>query len=105
MGPNRLRAVVGSLLLTVLRLLNRGGPGQADDLRRHASTVLTAIMGATLVVHALTLTALALVLSTAEVLAVSRLAGLSILALGLLVLLSYRGRLQRGAAAPLTGEG
>lgn len=85
-------------LLMVARLLNRGAtPPGADQRRRQVSTVLTAIMGATLVVHALALTVLALMLSTAQVLALSRLVGLSILGLGLVVLLTYRGRLQRAA--------
>jgi formate/nitrite transporter FocA (FNT family) len=96
------------VLLTAARLLNRRDPQQGDHQtehrRRHASTVLTAIMGGTLVVHAFALTLLALVLTTAQVLALSRLVGLSILALGLIVLLSYRGRLQ-SAARTATAEG
>lgn len=92
-------AVRQPVLLIVIRLLGRGGPPGDERRRRQASMVLTAIMGVTFVVHALALTVLALVLSTAEVLAVSRLVGLSIIGLGLVVLLWYRGRLQSAAKA------
>jgi hypothetical protein len=91
-------AVRRPLLLVAARLASRGRPPSnafVEERRRQASTVLTAIMGATLVVHAAVLTVLALVLSTAEVLAVSRLAGLAILGSGLAVLLGYRGKMQK----------
>ncbi|GAA4506049.1 hypothetical protein GCM10023191_062650 [Actinoallomurus oryzae] len=90
------------ILLLAARLANRrGSPASAEveRRRRHASTVLTAIMGGTLVVHASALTVLALVLSTTETLALSRLVGLAILGLGLAVLLWYRARLQSAAQA------
>lgn len=95
-------AVRRPALLLATRLANRRArvpesPG-AERRRRHASTVLTSIMGGTLVAHALTLTILALVLTTAQVLAVSRLTGLAVLGLGLLLLLWYRGRLQSVAS-------
>ncbi|MFB9831790.1 VC0807 family protein [Actinoallomurus acaciae] len=95
-------AVRRPALLLAVRLANRRAHGPespgVERRRRHASTVLTAIMGGTLVVHALTLTILALTLTTAQVLAVSRLTGLAVLALGLLLLLWYRGRLQSAAS-------
>jgi hypothetical protein len=95
------------VLLLTARLLNRRGSqpasAEAERRRRHASTVLTTIIGGTFVVHAFALTVLALVLSTAEALALSRLVGLSIIGLGLVVLLWYRNRLQNAAKAAAQG--
>jgi hypothetical protein len=95
------------LLPLMARLTNKRGPqpanAEAVRHRSHASMVLTAILGGTLVVHALALTVIALVLSTAEALAVSRLVGLSIIGFGLVVLLGYRARLQSAARAAAQG--
>ncbi|MGH3377307.1 MAG: VC0807 family protein [Actinoallomurus sp.] len=104
-------AVRRPLLLVVIRLLSkedsREGGETAERRRHHASTVLTTIMGGTLVAHAVALTVLALTLSTAQVLAVSRPAGLAVLGLGMVVLLWYRGRLRaavRTSGRPSSGS-
>ncbi|MWA07543.1 hypothetical protein F8568_045935 [Actinomadura sp. LD22] len=92
-------AVRRPLLLVAAQLLARRKPQppqpQADAQRRQASIVLTTIMGATFLVHALVLTLLAVMLSTAQVLAVSRLVGLAIIGIGLAVVLGYRGKMQK----------
>ncbi|KAB2388837.1 VC0807 family protein [Actinomadura montaniterrae] len=92
-------AVRRPLLLVAAQLLARRKPQprqpQVDAQRRQASIVLTTIMGATFLVHALVLTLLAVVLSTAQVLAVSRLVGLAILGIGLAVVLGHRGKIQK----------
>ncbi|TDD80879.1 hypothetical protein E1293_19795 [Actinomadura darangshiensis] len=93
-------AVRKPVLLVATRLLGKSGKTEnalVEERRRQASTTLTAIMGGTFAVHAAALTVLALLLSTAQVLAVSRLVGLSILGAGLLVVLTYRARLQKAA--------
>jgi hypothetical protein len=94
-------AVNRPLLPLLARLAKRRGrPSegeQSDPARRRAGSVLTAIMGTTFVAHAVVLTALALMLSTAEVLVVSRVAGLSILGLGLIIVVWCRSRLAHTA--------
>lgn len=94
-------AVRQPMLLMVARLAKRRASHakNAEHMRvvRQQSTVLTAVMGGVLVVHAVALTVLASLLSTAQVLAVSRLVGLTILGVGFAVLLTYRARLRRGA--------
>ncbi|WP_433464165.1 VC0807 family protein [Spirillospora sp. CA-128828] len=91
-------AVRRPILLTAARLMRRSGErqnAQVEARSRQASTVLTTIMGATFLVHAVALTVLALVLTTAEVLAVSRLVGLAIIGSGLMVVLGFRSRMQK----------
>ena len=58
----------------------------------HKITVVTGIIGATLVVHSATLTALALTEPTSTYVALSKLVGLPILAAGLAALMWYRRR-------------
>ncbi|WP_157224377.1 VC0807 family protein [Nocardia paucivorans] len=86
-------------LLAIVRLLKRPSPGAVDVVteqrRHHVFTVLTTIMGVTFVVHALALTVLALLLSSAQVLVLSRPVGLTIIGLGFVILLWYRGRMPR----------
>lgn len=82
------------LLHVLLKLAGKELPGGG-----RAATVLTAILGTTMVLHAAALTVLALVLPTSGVLAVSRIVGIGIIGLGVLVLLSYRNRVRPRAAA------
>lgn len=85
--------------LLIFRVLARRDPARAaglDDRRRHrTATVMTTLLGATLVLHALVLLVLALSLPTGTYLAVSRPVGLAIVAVGAAVLLWYRRRLDR----------
>lgn len=78
----------------VLRLVSRRKPELDRLLRapgaRRTSMVVTALLGATMVVHALVLLALALSLPTRTYLEVSRPIGLAVLAVGLGSLFWYR---------------
>jgi hypothetical protein len=69
-----------------LRLAARRNPALAKALHapdsQRSSTVITVLVGATMVLHALVLLALALSLPTQTYLEVSRLAGLAVLAVG-----------------------
>ncbi len=62
----------------------------ADPATPRTSMVATAIIGAIFLVHAITITILALTLPTGTFLAVSRPVGLPILAVGLTILIWYR---------------
>jgi FtsH-binding integral membrane protein len=85
--------------LLVFKLLARRDPARAARLdgagRQRAATVVTTVLGTTLVLHALVLLFLALSLSTGTYLAVSRPVGLAVLAAGVIVLMWYRRRLER----------
>ena len=85
--------------LLIFRVLARRDPARAaglDDRRRHhTATVVTTLLGTTLVLHALVLLVLALSLPTGTYLAVSRPVGLAVVAVGVGVLLWYRRRLER----------
>lgn len=87
-------AVRHPLLAIVADVLGKRGTPGHGAVRRHSYAVLTVILGCTLVAHAVTLTVFALALPTVGVLALSRLVGLSIIAMGAAVLLWYRSRLQ-----------
>ncbi|HEX6446668.1 MAG TPA: VC0807 family protein [Streptosporangiales bacterium] len=95
--------VVGKPLhRVVFGLLARRNPAFERMLRapgsRRSSTVITALLGATMVAHALVLLVLALSLPTASFLAASRPAGLAVLAAGVAVLVWYRNRRRRALA-------
>jgi hypothetical protein len=85
--------------LLVFRVLARRDPARAAGLggRAHhrAATVVTTVLGTTLVLHALVLLVLALSLPTGTYLAVSRPIGLAVAAAGVGVLMWYRHRLDR----------
>lgn len=92
-------AVGKPLHRVVFGLLARRSPAfermlQAPGSRR-SSTVITAVLGITMVVHALVLLVLALSLPTASFLAASRPAGLAVLGVGVAVLVWYRNRRRR----------
>ncbi|WP_147450883.1 VC0807 family protein [Streptomyces hoynatensis] len=74
-------------------------PGLAGRAGRGPLMVLTALIGALLLVHALVIVALALALPTGTFLSVSRPVGLAVLGVGSLPLLWYRARLRRSLAA------
>jgi hypothetical protein len=100
-------AVGRPLHLVVLRLLARRDPKWAratDPDRSRMSGVVTTIVGAMLVVHALVLLVLALTESTATFLAVSRPVGLSIIVAGVAVLMLYRRGWSAGAGAADRGR-
>lgn len=78
-------AVRRPLHLVALRLA-----GRAQATASRFSTVVTTIIGGTLVVHALALTALALSLSTGTFVSLSQPVGLAIIAAGVAVLFRYR---------------
>lgn len=82
------------LWLMALRLLARrhaqAARMLADPAIRRTATVETAIIGASFLIHAIAISILALTLPTATFLAVSRPAGLPIIAAGLAILIWYR---------------
>jgi hypothetical protein len=84
------------LYLMALRLAARRNAKAArmvtDPVVRRTSTVSTAIIGAILLVHATAISVLALTLKTSTFLAVYRLVGLPIIAVGVAVLIWYRRR-------------
>jgi hypothetical protein len=84
---------------TVLRLFARRNPALERATREQGSlrtsTVITVLLGATMVLHALVLLGLALSLPTQTYLAVSRPVGLAVLAVGLGSLFRYRAHRQR----------
>jgi hypothetical protein len=84
-------AIGRPLFLLVHRMMNRAG--RAAPLNdRHRAGVLSSILGATLLVHGIAITILALTLPTGTFLALSRPVGLPILAIGLGVLFWYGRR-------------
>jgi hypothetical protein len=104
-----LSAAVGRPLHHVLlRLLARRNPALERMVRapgaRRSSTVVTVLLGTAMVVHALVLLALALALPTTTYLAVSRPAGIAVLAVSVGSLYWYRNRRQR-ELAELTASG
>jgi hypothetical protein len=84
------------LFLVVMRLVARHNDQVArrlaDPAIRRTAMVETVIIGAIFLTHALAITALALTLPTGTFLAVYRLVGLPIIAVGLIVLIWYRRR-------------
>jgi hypothetical protein len=86
--------VIGKPLHVVLHeyLARRKGT-EISDRTRKGSTVITGIVGVMLTLHALVLLFLALSLSTESFLAVSRIVGLSIIAVGVAAIFWYRRRL------------
>jgi hypothetical protein len=82
------------LYLMALRLVARRNALAArmldNPVVRRTSTVSTAIIGAILLIHAIAITILALTLPTGTFLAVYRLVGVPILAVGLAILIWYR---------------
>jgi hypothetical protein len=84
-------AIGRPLFLLVHRLLNRSGTAAPLPDRRRAS-VLSALIGATLLVHGIVITILAVTLPTSTFLALSRPVGLPILAIGIGVLFWYGRR-------------
>jgi hypothetical protein len=91
-------AVGRPLHLLVLRFLARNDPrvrvALRDPARRRTSAVLTLLVGAVMLVHALALLALALAQPTTTYLALSRPVGWSIIAVGAAALLWYRNRIR-----------
>lgn len=102
-------AVRRPLHLVLMRFLARNNPGWEQRLRSpgllRTSIVVTALVGAMLVLHALALLVLALVEPTATFLALSRPIGLAIIGAGVAVLLWYRNRRQVLAGADQRGAG
>ena len=89
-------AVGRPLHAVALRLAARRNPRLALNHRHRTSMIVTAVVGATLVVHALALLVLALTEPTGTYLALARPVGLPIMAVGLGWIVWYRHRL-RGA--------
>ncbi|WP_147397459.1 VC0807 family protein [Amycolatopsis panacis] len=90
-------ALIGKPLLPVLmRFAGKRGAESEGRLtgaaRQRALTVLTALIGGMLVLHALVILMLALLLPTATFLTVSQPAGWAVAGLGVLVCLAYRNR-------------
>jgi high-affinity Fe2+/Pb2+ permease len=93
--------VVGRPLHAVLlALAARRNPRLALTFHRRASMIITAVLGATLVVHALVLLALALTLPTSTYLALARPVGLTVVAAGLGGMFWYRRRLRQPSRPP-----
>lgn len=92
-------AIGRPVYLLVFRVLARRDPARTARLdgpgRHRAATVLTTLLGSTLVLHALALLVLALSLPTSTYLAVSRPIGMVIVAGGIVVLLCYRHSLEK----------
>ncbi|MFF0146197.1 VC0807 family protein [Amycolatopsis sulphurea] len=90
-------ALIGKPLLPVLmRFAGKRGAESEGRLtgvaRQRALTVLTALIGGMLVLHALAILMLALLLPTATFLTVSQPAGWAVIGLGVLACLGYRNR-------------
>ncbi|HEX3648336.1 MAG TPA: hypothetical protein VHV49_07900 [Pseudonocardiaceae bacterium] len=82
------------LVVPVLRLFRR-----TATLSRHAATMITVLLGATLVTHAAALTVLALSMSVNGYIAVHQLVGLPIVAVGVAGIWWYRRRIDVVPAA------
>ena len=82
----------------LLAFAARRNPRLSLTLHRRASMIITAVFGATLVIHALVLLMLALTLPTGTYLALSRPVGLSVVAVGLGGLFWYRHRLRQAVS-------
>lgn len=89
------------LVLIFQRTTARNDPalagGLADPVRRQRAIVVSALLGATLLVHAVVVTGLALTLPTVTFLAVSRPIGIGVLAVGVAVVLLYVRRVRQRA--------
>lgn len=96
-------AVRRPLHLVVLQFLAPRNPraraALRDPARRRASAVVTALVGAMLLVHAVVLLGLALTQPTGTFLAVSRPVGWSVVGDGVAALLWYRRRRRTGSGA------
>jgi hypothetical protein len=93
-------AVGRPLHAVALKLAARRNPRLALNHRHRTSMILTAVVGATLVVHALALLVLAITEPTGTYLALARPVGLPIIAVGLGWVVWYRARLRRAADQP-----
>jgi len=85
------------LLLVIRRSMgSRGAPSTLDDAtQRHALSVLTALTGVTMFVHAAVILMLALNLPTSTFLAIGRPVGWAVLAVGLAGVFTYRRKIHR----------
>lgn len=82
------------------RLAARRNPRLALNHRHRTSMIVTTVVGATLVVHALALLVLAVTVPTGTYLALARPVGLPIIAVGLGWIAWYRHRLRRAVNQP-----
>jgi hypothetical protein len=94
------------LVLLISVLLGRRMAGLVPPLRRSMArrqlAILTLLVGTTLVAHCAVVLGLALALPTGEFLVVGRLAGIAVIAVGLLGVRVYRGRLKQSGSARVT---
>jgi predicted permease len=93
-------AVGRPLHAVVLKLAARRNPRLALNHRHRTSMIVTTVVGATLVVHALALLVLAITEPTGTYLALARPVGLPIIAAGLGWVAWYRHRLRRAVNQP-----
>ena len=94
---------LGSILARrpiALLALRRSQTAAPEAALRHAATWITVIAGVTLIIHAAVIVTLAAVLPTATFIAVHQLAGLGILALGVLALMGRKRFLPAPPADP-----
>jgi hypothetical protein len=80
------------LFLLIMRLRSRNQPVAPTPTTKRRANVLSALIGATLLVHAIVVTILAVTLSTGTFLAVYRPIGLPILAIGIGIMYLYGRR-------------
>ncbi len=80
------------LFLVITRLRSRNQPATPTPTTKRRANVLSALIGATLLVHAIVVTILAVTLSTGTFLAVYRPIGLPILAIGIGIMYLYGRR-------------
>lgn len=80
------------LFLVITRLRSRNQPATPTPTAKRRANVLSALIGATLLVHAIVVTILAVTLSTGTFLAVYRPIGLPILAIGIGIMYVYGRR-------------
>ncbi|HWD04913.1 MAG TPA: VC0807 family protein [Amycolatopsis sp.] len=92
-------ALIGKPLLLVVHRFTGHDPAALAPQQRKALTVLTAMIGAGLAVHAGVLLALALSMSTTTFVAVGRPIGWAVIAVGALAVFAYRNRLRAAAEA------
>jgi hypothetical protein len=92
-------AIRRPLLMVVNRMMSSRGHHTPSTLtaaaQRRTQSVLTALIGTILVVHAALILTLALTLPTTTFLAVGRPVGWVVIAVGVLTIMTYRNRLKR----------
>lgn len=92
-------AIRRPLLMVVNRMMSSRGHNTPSTLtaaaQRRTQSVLTALIGTILVVHAALILTLALTLPTTTFLAVGRPVGWVVIAVGVLTIMTYRNRLKR----------